>query len=124
MTRKLFAGGLLLVVCLGLMAMRVSSQDPPPLTPNVPSIAPPPAERPEASLEQMVKQLRQVRAQKLELDKQEKQLEALLAKKIWEQRQLLDQLDAELRRTGQTKTTEEKTMKDVEKRPEEKKHAP
>jgi hypothetical protein len=75
---KLFAGGLLLVACLGLLTVRVSSQEPPP--PNQ-----------DASLTRLVQEWENVRAQKAELDKREKQLVEQIAKAIQEERQRLNQ---------------------------------
>jgi len=95
MTRKLFAGGLLLVVCLGLfLAGRASSQDPPQSVkisgPGAVAVIP---ER----LAQLAQNLKNVRAQKAELDRREKQLEEQIAQMLQEARQQLDKKIAEER---------------------------
>jgi hypothetical protein len=105
MTRKLFAGGPMLVVCVGLfLAGQVSSQDPPQPVNLIGSgqvssqdttnsiQSPLPSVAPDAvSLEQQVQELKNVREQKAEFDRREKQLIELIAKKIREERSKLDQ---------------------------------
>lgn len=94
MSRKLFGFGLLLVVFFGLsMASRVSSQD------NVDKSkadSVKPDSRP--NLDQMVQELKNVRAQKEELEKREQQLMGFIEKAITEERQRLDQRYQERRR--------------------------
>jgi hypothetical protein len=89
MMGKLFAGGLLLVLCLELsLAGRVSSQG----TIKTPGLAVtlPDAVAGSADLEQAVQELKNIRAQKAELDKREKKLVELIAKRIQAERQQLD----------------------------------
>jgi hypothetical protein len=119
MMGKLFAGGLLLVACLGLLTVRVSSQDQPAgATPAAPQGA-------SVSLEQMVQELKNVRAQKTELDKREKQLVERIAKAIQEQRQQLDRIEGLLYPDGRgnDRYTTKEEKKDYQGRTE-KKRAP
>jgi septal ring factor EnvC (AmiA/AmiB activator) len=93
MSRKLFACGLLLVVSFGLsMAGRVSSQD---KTPDkdrervFPLINNPDPAQP--LLDQLVQELKNVRAQKVDLDRREQQLMAAIENRINAERQRLEQ---------------------------------
>ncbi len=123
MARKLFAGGLLLVVCLGLsLTGQVSSrgQPPdgvPPTDPNpqvdVRSPAPPPA-----SIEQLAQELKNIRAQKAELARREKEVVGLLTKKIKEERQRLDRIESLLHgEDGKSKAVIIEKMEETSKRP-------
>jgi hypothetical protein len=131
MTRKLFAGGPMLVVCVGLFLAQDTSS--PPLPGGVVAHAGPDNATPDnATLGQMVQELKNVRVQKAELDKREKQLVELLSRKIQEARQQLDQ-ETQLRRQKldqiesflhpAARRGDTKSMKTEEKRayPEEKK---
>jgi hypothetical protein len=95
MSRKLFAGGLLLVVgCVLLMADRVSSQDKNKVGERTVSRNPVSAD---ASLDQLVQELKNVRAQKEELDRREQQLMAEIENRIVAERQQLDKKTQERR---------------------------
>lgn len=97
MSRKLFACGLLLVVGLGLsLAGRVSSQDKD-VDKVRRDVAPDPG-TPHVNLDQLVQELKNVRAQKAELDRREQQLMAALESRINAERQQLDQKVQERRR--------------------------
>jgi hypothetical protein len=98
MSRKLLAGGLLLVVGLGLtMADRVSSQDKGDFVKDGKGGAFDLAAG-SADLDQMVLELRNVRRQKVDLDRREKQLMAAIENRINAERQQLDQKIQERRK--------------------------
>jgi hypothetical protein len=91
MSRKLFAGGMLLVVSFGLLlADRVSSQDKD-VDKDKGSLTPLKAPSGPASLEQLVQELKNVRAQRVEFEKREQQLMAEIEKVINAERQQLGQ---------------------------------
>src|SRR6516225_6689074 len=102
MLRKALAGGLLVAVCLGFLAVEGVSQAPPsPAPPQVPIGAGPPDQplfagrdvsppKPaEPSFDQLVQELKNVRAQQEALKAREKDLLDQLAKKVEEQRKAL-----------------------------------
>jgi hypothetical protein len=97
MSRKLFAVGLGLVMVFGLsMADRASSQDKAQdkggrASPLDPGTTP-------ANLDQLVQELKNVRARKAELDRREQQLMAAIENGIIAERQQLDQKFQERRR--------------------------
>jgi hypothetical protein len=96
MLRKLFAVGLGLVMVFGLsMADRASSQDKSTDKGGRASFVD--HGTTPANLDQLVQELKNVRAQKAELDRREQQLMAAIGNKINEERQQLDQ-KIELRR--------------------------
>jgi hypothetical protein len=92
MARKLFAGGLLLVACLGMFAVQASSQDKNGKNTNTPPLAVEVAadKSDNVPLGPLVQELKNVREQRAELDRREKQLIALIAQKVEEARQQLD----------------------------------
>ncbi len=91
MSRKLFGCGLLLVVGIGLsMAGRVSSQDKQDLekgSKGVEQLIAPG----QANLDQLVQELKNVRAKKVELDQREQQLIVSIENRINEEQKQLDQ---------------------------------
>jgi hypothetical protein len=105
---KVLACGLLVAVCLGLLAVEGVSQSPPPAPgvgpatqpvppgsdPNrgLPPVSPPIAPG-DASLETLVQQLKQVRAQQEQLKADEKALLAKIAQRVDEQRKALQKAE-------------------------------
>jgi hypothetical protein len=109
MLRKALAGGLLVAVCLGFLAVEGISQAPPsPAPPQVPIGAGPPDQplfagrdvsppKPgEPSFDQLVQELKSVRAQQEALKAREKELLDQLAKKVAEQRKALQKAEERL----------------------------
>ena len=99
MLRKALAGGLLIAVCLGFLAVEGISQAPPsPAPPQVDRGATSTSQHPftgldvsppkpaEPSFDQLVQELKNVRAQQEALKAREKELLEQLAKKVAEQR--------------------------------------
>ncbi len=99
MLRKALAGGLLIVVCLGFLAVEGISQAPPPPDapkftggtapqgqPPIASLDVSPPKPAEPSFDQLVQELKNVRAQQEALKAREKDLLDQLAKKVAEQR--------------------------------------
>jgi hypothetical protein len=100
MLRKALAGGLLIAVCLGFLAVEGISQAPPPPAPAPDKFAPTTvplgagldvnAPKPAApSFHQLVQELKNVRAQQETLKAREKELLDQLVKKVAEQRKEL-----------------------------------
>jgi hypothetical protein len=99
MSRKLFAGGLVLVVGFGLMmADRVSSQDKGDFTKDGKRVFADAFNPSNANLDQMLQELKKVQAQRADLDRREKELIAAIMDRINAERQQLDQQVQERRR--------------------------
>jgi septal ring factor EnvC (AmiA/AmiB activator) len=91
MLRRMFASGLLLVVGFGLLlAGRVSSQDKGDVDNRKGAVAFS-SDAPQANLDQLVRELKGVRAQRAELDRREQQLMEAIEMRINAERQQLAQ---------------------------------
>lgn len=123
MLRKALAGGLLIAVCLGFLAVEGISQAPPP--PAVPKLnggtapqgQPPfagldvsPPKPAEPSFDQLVQELKNVRAQQEALKAREKELLDQLARKVAEQRQALQKSEQLLRELSPSNFKDESKM--------------
>jgi hypothetical protein len=127
MKGKFLAAALLVAVCLCLLAVEGISQSPPPST-APPGLSPdnspyqvisPPVVIPpagDASLEQLVQELKSVRAQHEALKAQEKTLLAKIAQKVEEKRKDLQKAEQILRQL-QGKPKEESEKRKSEPRP-------
>ena len=99
---RTLAAGLLVVLCLGFLAVGGNSQPVPPTSPPAAEPVPAPG-RTEPSLAELVTKLKNVRAQQEALNEQERKLLDQIAEKVEEQRRELqkaEQLLQQLRLSG------------------------
>lgn len=105
MKGKLLGGGLLVVVCVGLLAIKGISQGPSPVPPITPLPPPPVSKDPfisppkgrEMTFEQLAADLKTVRAKQAELKAQEEDILKKMAASIAEKRKDLEKAEEMLR---------------------------